>query len=211
MTLQTRPRPITHAQRAAPDASWPEPPRVYRSEGEKAPHLVVEARWVGASGGAAPLPATPVAPALTPGLARLLNAALIDPTFAALFLGSPIAAARRVVGAVGELGELLGTTLPDPALRLTLPALSETEWAVLGHMPRATSLEAAARELRRLCSLAEGAASAAAHAVDAADAAPRRTQGAAGAHRQSVEPDRALLLHEGWSPARREGALAGAA
>jgi len=80
-------------------------------------------------------------------LARLLNAALVDPTFGESFLAAPALAARR---AIDYSGETFGTTLPDPALCLTLPPLGEREWHVLGRLPRAETLAMAARELRRL-------------------------------------------------------------
>ena len=200
MTLQTPPRPQTPAQRAAPDASWPEPPRAYRPEGAGAarPRLVAAAEWVGAPGSAVPGHTPLVAPALSPGLARLLNAALIDSTFGEAVVESPIDAARRVTGAAGVAGDVFGTTLPDPALHLTLPALSESEWAVLAQMPCTASLAAAARELRRLCALVASAASAAIHTDTVA-------------HTHLTEPAQRPLLQEVWSPASLEGALAGVA
>ena len=159
---------------------------------------MAEAEWVGAPGSAVPGPAPLVAPALSPGLARLLNAALIDSTFGEAFVESPIDAARRVTGAAGVSGDVFGTTLPDPALHLTLPALSESEWAVLAQMPRTASLAAASRELRRLCALAASAASTVIHSD-------------AGAHTSPTEPVQRPPLQEVWSPASLEGALAGVA
>jgi hypothetical protein len=142
----------------------------------------------------------PTTSAISPGLLRLLNAALIDPAFGELFMESPIAAAHR---AAGGAGELLGTKLPDPALRLTLPALSMSEWDILSQMPSTPSLAAAAQELRRLALLA-------ASATPDERAASREVVGDTAA----IEPMRMPLLpgvHGAWAPARREGALAGAA
>ncbi|HET7767713.1 MAG TPA: hypothetical protein VFN74_02990 [Chloroflexota bacterium] len=145
-------------------------------------------------------PSRPTTSAISPGLLRLLNAALIDPAFGELFMESPIAAAHR---AAGGAGELLGTKLPDPALRLTLPALSMSEWDILSQMPSTPSLAAAAQELRRLALLA-------ASATPDERAASREVVGDTAA----IEPMRMPLLpgvHGAWAPARREGALAGAA
>ena len=142
----------------------------------------------------------PTTSTISPGLLRLLNAALIDPTLGELFMESPIAAAHRTVGAAGS--ELFGTTLPDPALRLTLPALSMSEWDILSQMPSTTSLAEAAQELRRLAAHAASITSDQQAAEVAGDPVP------------AIEPMRMPLLpgvHRAWAPARREGALAGAA
>jgi len=159
MTLRTSMR--SARPQTEETACWPEPPRaaVTASMVGGATHRALpprtevffEAEWVGAPGrtAPAPIPAPTLSPApvLSPGLARLLNAALLDSTFAAHFLSSPVEAARL---AVETSGDVFGTTLPSPALRLTLPALSDAEWTVLHRLPRAESLAAAAQELRRL-------------------------------------------------------------
>jgi len=193
MTLQISPHPTP-----ATDAPWSEPPRAARSQ------VVGEAEWVGAPVRAVPPSVQAGAPRLSPGLARLLNAALIDSTFGELFMESPIAAAHRVTGSAGTAeaaGTLFGTTLPDPALRMTLPALSESEWDVLSQMPHTTSLAAAARELRRLS------------AVAVAVAAPVVVHGVADSPtqaemRMTLLPDVRMAYR---APASHEGALAGAA
>ena len=165
-----------------------------------------EAEWVDAPtptptpnsprGRGASLPALPPAPApaLSPGLARLLNAALIDSTFAALFLASPMDAARR---AIETSGGVFGTTLPDPALRLTLPALNEGEWALLRRLPRTESLAVAAQELRRLASRAT------IHEVAARAVQPGQSR----VLRDMTSPSGSPLS----APASPGGALAGAA
>src|SRR5687767_15886506 len=108
MTLQISPHPTP-----ATDAPWSEPPRAARAQ------VVGEAEWVGAPVRAVPPSVQAGAPRLSPGLARLLNAALIDSTFGELFMESPIAAAHRVTGSAGTAGTaeaagtLFGTTLPD--------------------------------------------------------------------------------------------------
>jgi hypothetical protein len=160
-----------------------------------------EAEWVGApERGVAP-PVRSGAPVLSPGLARLLNVALIDPTFGERFVESPLMAARWVYGGVGAAGEVFGATLPDPALRLTLPALSAPDWSILGHMPRTASVAEAARELRRLAALAALAAAAALGHDEAA------------APTELTEPVRLPLGGHGAyrTPASHEGELAGAA
>jgi hypothetical protein len=86
--------------------------------------------------------------ALSPGLSQTLNAALIDPAFCAAFLASPVAAVRRAARAPGET---FGTTLPDPALQLAAPVVTEVDLALLGCVAPPSSLAVAARELLRLC------------------------------------------------------------
>ena len=158
-----------------------------------------EAEWVDTRsprGRDASLPGLPLAPTpvLPSGLARLLNAALIDSTFAALFLASPVDAARQ---ASETSGEVFGTSLPDPALRLTLPALSEAEWALLRRLPRTESLAAVAQELRRLASRAT-IHELAAHSVQSVHTR---------ALREATAPPSSPLS----APASPGGALAGAA
>ena len=214
MALQTpirSPGQTAPAHPTAPAASWPEPPRaaVAAAVATAADSIAgsgvrFETEWVNAPGRGAPAPIpTPTlspAPVLSPGLARLLNAALVDSTFAAHFLSSPVEAAQL---ATETSGDVFGTALPSSALRLTLPALSDAEWTVLHRLPRAESLAAAAQELRRL------AAPTPTRTVtyDAPHAAPPAEPAyAAALHEVTPSPLRPLR-----APSSPEGALAGAA
>ena len=108
----------------------------------------------------------------------------MDSTFAEQLVASPVAAARH---AIESSAEVFGTTLPSPALQLSLPALTESEWVILRRMPRAESLAAFAQALRRLAARS--------------DSAPRAT----------IHELRTPLSAPVSAPASPEGALAGAA
>ncbi len=86
---------------------------------------------------------------LSPGLSQLLNAALIDEGFAKDLLAAPYMdmAARRLITSPGET---LGTTLPDPSLRLKAPALSARDLVLLNNVGQCDSLEQLAQKLIRL-------------------------------------------------------------
>jgi hypothetical protein len=162
MALQTSLRPADQSrtegafwsERSRSEPSWLEPPRAAAVGIPEVPRVAgvfSEAEWVGGPGLAAPASSPARGPALSSGLARLLNAAAIDSTFGALFLKSPMEAARQ---ATNPAGDLFGAGLPDATLRLTLPELTGPEWAMLRQLPTTESLAAAARALR---SLAQGA------------------------------------------------------
>lgn len=78
---------------------------------------------------------------LSPGLARLLNAAVIYPSLAAVFLEAPLEAAALVARDQG--GPHL-SFVPDSSLRPPPIVLDEADWVLL-------------RRLRPSCSLAEAA------------------------------------------------------
>jgi hypothetical protein len=140
---------------------WPEPPRAARAESLLPLHGRRPAR---PPDGAAPSDTiTPALPetawtgsgpdwhpweqpqaALSPGLAQLVNAALIDSAFCAAFLASPVAAAQRARRAPAQT---FGTTLPDPELQLGPVRMTEADLALLGCMAPPSTLSVAARTL----------------------------------------------------------------
>jgi hypothetical protein len=81
---------------------------------------------------------------LPTGLARLLNAAVIDATFARAFLDNPVRAATL---AARDSGATFGCRLPDPALRLPALAFDESDVRVLARVPRCETLAEMARHL----------------------------------------------------------------
>src|SRR5687768_14989266 len=99
MTLQTSLRPADQSRTEETTESWSElarseplwlePPRAAAAGIPGIPGVFSEAEWVGGPALAAPAVSPARVSVLSPGLARLLNAAAIDSTFGALFLKSP--------------------------------------------------------------------------------------------------------------------------
>ncbi|HEU5316163.1 MAG TPA: hypothetical protein VFX49_08655 [Chloroflexota bacterium] len=155
---------------------------------------------------APPPPAPPVGPALanepalSRGLAQVLNAALIDSSFCAAFLASPATAARR---AALSPERTFGTTLPDAVLRLDAPAVTEAELALLGCLAPPTSLAGAARDLMRL--------SAEATWTDSSPGADRVAYSGSRRRQAARNLLSAMPAAPTIAPASYEGRLAGAA
>ena len=150
MVLQTpahtpyRPKPSAAGSEPwSEQPAWGLPPRIAPAA---APRIAERRATYAASPAALSSPAAQTV-RLSPGLAQLLNACLMDDAFCRAFLASPVGAASR---AVQVPGTTFGCTLPDPALQLPALVLDDADLALLRRLPRASSLAAMAASLRTM-------------------------------------------------------------